>query len=415
MRRAWMLAAVLACAVCAGCIVSFDESLLADGGPDAAPCNEPLACDGDQLRGCGRTIEDCHLGCSTDPSPRCRRLVPINGLPSPAGGQSAVLDLSQDALLDACTGMVDGAAVAGSAFSNKTQIAGPTIGVLQLRRFHLRQGVVLSVYGGCALAIVADGEVEVAGTVDLRGGLNSPYMPGPGGLQGGFVAPAAGCGAGGAGQAGLGGGGGGGHAAQGGGGGLGGQGGAVCGDDSQLAGGSGGGSGTCAKAPCEAGHGGGGGGALVLVSGERIRVKAGAGINAGGGGGEGGKVGQVGGGGGGAGGVVVLEAPEHDLDPTAILALGGGGGGALGTGNASDARGASGLLGVEAAPGGAGKADGGVGSSAAVSAGSPGAGDQNGGGGGGGAAGRVRINSSAGSVALPKIHGSISQAKVGVK
>jgi hypothetical protein len=95
-------------------------------------------------------------------------------------------------------------------------------------------------------------------------------------------------------------------------------------------------------------YGGYGGGAVQLVSATRVVVLPGAAINAGGGGGSI-ALGPGGGGGGGSGGAILLEAPTVELrDGSGLAANGGGGGGA----NANP--GTTGRVSLQPAPGGVG-------------------------------------------------------------
>ncbi len=116
--------------VCA-CVVSFDESLLPrDGG---SPC--PTArCEGDRLVGCGRLVEQCLLGCAASPQPHCRRPVPSNGISAPGQAQATDLVVKANAVLDACTGELDGALPVGASFATRDQAGGPRIGVLTIRQ-----------------------------------------------------------------------------------------------------------------------------------------------------------------------------------------------------------------------------------------------------------------------------------------
>lgn len=445
-RRATWLVIGVGWALMPACVVEFDEGLLRRDGSvdsrvedsridssveaalDVRPADGPEAdvcvdttCEEDWIVGCGGQIEQCHLGCVADPTPRCRRLVPRNGVPSPGGDHSGVLDLtgvdSPVVDLDACAGQLDGKSIPGAVSSRSSQENGPDIGTLQLRSVNIPAGKTLHVVGDCALALVADEGISIAGTLDLRGGANEVFIAGPGGGQGGRTRGGAGCGGGGSGGGGDGGGGGAGFGSAGGPGGAGGAGGETCGNEpiEPLLGGSGGGHGGCSPAPrCrDDGHGGGGGGAAMLVAGQRVILRPSGGINLGGAGGEGGARGR-GGGGGGSGGALLIEAPEVQIDPAAIIAAGGGGGGGVTDADVTFARGERGRLALEAALGGQGLVDGGNGGTVggADQDGLTGASNASGGGGGGGGLGRVRVNSRDGAVTLPSTNARVSQGTV---
>ncbi len=407
-------------ALLAGCMVTFDESLLGrrDGSVSVdQPVCADATCDGDNLVGCGHTLETCALGCVADPTARCRTLVPSNGISAPGRAQTADLVVKGSSILDACSGDLDGAPIPGVTFLTRDQSGGPKLGVVRVRSLSLAAGATLTVLGTCALALVADNRVELAGVLDLRGGANAPYIAGPGGSQGGFVGEAAGCGKGGSAGS-LAGGGGGGFGGSGGNGGKSassmGTGGAACGVEKlePLLGGSGGGRGGCKTSGCTSGPGGGGGGAVALIAGQAVVVPAGGGVNVGGGGGGSGTDGASGGGGGGSGGAILIEAPTVTLD--GVLAAGGGGGGGVGSG--ASAAGQQGQLSADAAKGGQGTVVGGDGSSATAASGSGGGSDNKDGcAGGGGGAGRVRVNTASGEAQAPSVNGLLSKGKVGVK
>jgi hypothetical protein len=407
--------------ISSGCFVSFDESLLgrSDGGWVDLPSCSDLRCEGDALFGCSRTLVTCALGCASSPTPHCRSVIPSNGLPAPGNAQSADLRISGVAALESCSGELDGASIPGASFSLKEQAAGPRIGVLRIRSALLRPGARLIVGGSCALALVADRDLEIAGAIDLRGGQNAPFMAGPGGGQGGFTGKAGGCGIGAeVSTAEASGGGGGGFGSDGAKGGKAGAGGGspgtACGQESSepLVGGSGGGRGGCVAAACASGYGGGGGGALALVAGRAFTLTQGGELNVGGGGGGGGQNGVSGGGGGGSGGAILIEAASVAIAETARLIAGGGGGGGIAESDPATARGAGGVAGETGAAGGAGLVTGGQGAVAGASAatGNDGASGASGGGGG---LGRLRINSPSGSVTVPaSTSAKVTQGKV---
>jgi hypothetical protein len=253
-----------------------------------------------------------------------------------------------------------------------------------------------------AVILLVDSTVEIASTIDFRGGDavgTTAGAGGPGGGTGGaFSASGAGkngLGAcpglggtqqGGAGHRAAGGGGGGGHGGMGGQGGTGrepdgsvtapgGEGGAPCGPAEliPLAGGSGGGGGADATCGDFCGWpGGGGGGAIQIAARTSILVTSTGSIDTSGGNGHGvtsGSTATGGAGGGGSGGAIVLESPVITIAGALVANGGNGGTGAGGPGGA----GASG-----------GTPDGAMGASHQAEA--------QGGSGGGGGGGRIRIN-----------------------
>jgi hypothetical protein len=257
------------------------------------------------------------------------------------------------------------------------QSDGSLVGVFAARNIRVEQAIDVRAQGSLPIALVATGEVTIAGVVDggpslmtngMSGGFDSPDVTdsshegrGPGG-----------------GEAGSGnhGGGGGSYCGEGGQGGNGENRGDVYGNAPivPLIGGSSGGN----------IFSGGGGGALQIVAGEKIWITGSGAISVPGGGGQNG--------GGGSGGAVLLEAPSVVIDGV-VAANGGGGGG----GGSEDGR--NGLIGDQPA-GGAYDPD-----SPHNAGGNGGAGDDPDGenglcddppcyipGSGGGGAGRIRIN-----------------------
>jgi hypothetical protein len=421
-RSRWLLAVAL---LGLGC--SFDKSALGpgpvDGGPadsaadDATPpdaggeggsgCVEGhTQCSGPVLQRCVsgqfQQVEVCGLGCKADEQ-RCYTFVAANVADGTLEGVGTDLDLSTPGTitLNVTTGVLStGAIPTGVEVSTEAQGAGvPELFVLRVRDFVVGPNTRLSVSGTRALVVVASGEINIEGILEVSA---AGASGGPGGHGGGDRSAAgAGAGGGSGGASGgtlatdSGGGSGGGSGAVGGSGGVGGSvgpagGGAGTTDRTlhPLFGGSGGGGGAG-----EGDAGGGGGGAVQLSAARRIQLSGSIiAVGAGGGRGLAPIVSDFGAGsGGGGGGAVLLEAPEVVV--TGSIALGGGGGGGAGGSpngvNLYD--GAAGLPGqpngVAAAGGGAGvtsEGRGGNGGSIGAVAQPGGSGDYNGGGGGGG-------------------------------
>jgi hypothetical protein len=250
----------------------------------------------------------------------------------------------------------------------------------------------ITVSGGLPLILISIGDIHFNGTMDANAGTSTP---GPGGFtQETSNAAGGGPGGGGAGSD---------TAAATGGSycGLGGAGAVTSGtpatvpaaygavDLRPLAGGSSGGN-------AAAGGAGAGGGGVQIVSGGAFTMAQGSYINVGGGGGNFGGAATQNAGGGGTGGSILIEAATVSL--SGILAANGGGGGAGQTGGSA---GGNATPNTTAAPGGtnaaAPQSAGGAGGAAAVIDGL-GGGDLAGNtaGGGGGGAGRIRINTTAG-------------------
>jgi hypothetical protein len=334
----------------------------------------------------------CPLGCDSGAA-RCVDVAPSNGL-------AAQLDLTPEAPAIVFTGASTINTTTGVVFNGGTTIAVPNelVGGMRVFRFKtLEVQQTLKVSGTASLAIVVDGDVTIAGLIDVSA---DGTTSGPGRIVGGACA-------GGKSQN-SGGGGGGGRFDDGASGGSGNGNPGGLGGTSQrdldlvpLVGGcAGGGWGTITVPGVP---GGGGGGAIQIVSRTSISIRGTGRIDAsGGGGGSGGTamtIGSTPGTGGGAGGAVLLEAPQIVLDGAgvAISTKGGGGGGATPEGAARP--GSDG--GTDAAPaaGGAylmGFASGGLGGTAQATpdrggndADAPGAG-------GGGAVGEARFNTTAG-------------------
>ncbi len=293
----------------------------------------------------------------------------------------------------------------GVGFTTITQGGGnPDIGVFSMTSLTIDSGVTLVVTGHAALAFAVSGDVTIAGSIELRGGVDSVEAPGAGGFAGAADAECDGDGPGG-GEAGSPGddvgGGGGGYLGDGGEGGAraataGGDGGSSYGDPtiSPLVGGSGGG---CGGGANPRAHGGGGGGAIQVSARGTVRVAASGVVQGGGGGGSGGTS-DNGGGGGGSGGAIVIEAGRIVIQ--GVLAANGGGGGA-GSDGATGAAGEYGRPSASPASGGTGVGEGGSGGSGGAGTtaaggggtGVSGASGSDNAGGGGGAGGRIRLRS----------------------
>lgn len=346
--------------------------------------------------------EMCSFGCAMS-GDNCQNLDPSNGLGGELDGAttspSVLLEPSTaTTTIDTDTGEVlHGGAALTIPSAIKIQAGLPNIRIFQVKSLVVRNPVKVS--GAAALAIVSDGDVEIASTITIAGRGRSP---GPGSI----FDPAAGCagrsttivntqapGPGGAGFAARGGVGGSLSSA------AGGSAGMPVGTDTlePLRGGCVGGAVIDGTTPIN--HRGGGGGALQVSSRNRIMVTAGGVIDAGGGGGA--AVFYPGGGG--SGGGILLEAAEVTVNGT-LVANGGGGGSSAGMGE-------DGRTAPRTTPPVGLSARGGVSSQTAYGSGGDGGsregGAKNGnaavetsgfitGGGGGGGVGRVRVNTRTG-------------------
>ena len=308
--------------------------------------------------------------------------------------EAALPNAADEIVAANCTVQTDPTSPISSCFTSSIVAAkqsdGSTVNVAVLRSLVVQTGATVTVSGSVPLVIVSLSDVLWSGALAANA---AGETPGPGGAIT-QTSNAAGAGTGG-GLAGSG------TVA------IGGGGGSFCGQ-----GGPGGGADAGAPAaygaqdcdPLLAGSSGGagaedpgaGGGAVQIVAAGALVVKAGAVLNVGGGGGTFG--GAIAGGtvenaaGGGTGGSLLLEGTTVTINGT-LAANGGGGGGAsaAGTDGSGDAT---------PAPGGTGATVGGVGGAGATPNGAVGqvsAGNVASGGGGG--AGRIRINSSDGTVA----------------
>jgi hypothetical protein len=297
-------------------------------------CNEcrpsTQSCDGASLDTCGpdglpASSESCAQGCAASPAPHCEHLVP-QYLPSACdAAATAALDISDSITLSTddpstCTEVVP-------------QTGGPAICVVHATTITVRANAILHATGTKVLALVADGDVTIDGTIDVSA---QGKVSGPGG---GFVR------SGGTHISRAGGGGAGFHTAGGPGGSIsitGGanNGGAATADPATLA--------ALMGGPA-AGGGGGGAATLIACAGD---VHVGGTLSSGGGGG-------VAADGGGAGGYIVLQG--YGVHVTGRV-FANGGGGAAGLGEV----GADATATLANAPGGTGKFGGGNGGAGAV-------------------------------------------------
>lgn len=376
----------------------------ADDGtiPDAGLCvTASTQCLGTVLRTCsgaGVMAVDttCAWGCVGSGGPHCGQLVPT-------GGGVVATDVTPDGLLMDVTLSGNGLLINGDtgAIGTLTQTesiraAGGGInngigyavnnGVAVFRFASLAIPTDVAPIGNHAIALVANGTIDVAGLITMQG-----VCVTNGGTLGGSVGGAASTTA-------TGSGGGTGAPAPtdgGGGGGYGGTGGLGAGN---IAGGSRYGQPTIGMLVGGGGGGGGGGtaggnggGAIQLASNTLISI--GGGINAGGCGGKSASGSISGAGGGGAGGTIVLEAPQISIPGK--LAVNGGGGGGVGT----TINGRNATLDRTPAAGATGNGNGGLGAAASMLDGAAATGIE--GGGGGGGIGRMRLNTRTGSADMP--------------
>ena len=331
----------------------------------------------------------------------------------------AAATISGDCTIDTTAGTI-GCLDEATDYTTETvvqnDVDGTSAMVFTMSSLTLTNAAIVTVAGNRPLIIVANGAINVAGTLKATPSTFSRSQS----QGGGFSAPTGGgskgggLGAGSAPSAAT-------HTGAGGG--------AFCGkggntnggvpygnpEISPLLGGSSGGSGFV--------QGGGGGGAIQLISGENIMVATTGVIHVGGGGAF------FGGNGGGSGGAILLEAPTVTVRGT-LAANGGAGsansGGGEDSSNASpDAVAAPGgtttstsSTGALMNPGGSGSAGAIIDGSAGVYVENPGSGLSDYGGGGGGGAGRIRINTASGQAAVtgtlsPAVGTScVSQGKV---
>jgi hypothetical protein len=423
-KRRWLRHGLVVSSMVAACEFQHGElpQKPSDGGidapPDAGMClTQSSECLGDIKRDCagpGATATDtfCGWGCVTAPMVHCLQLQPSGNGGNVASGAAPADVVADPMLADLTFGagiLIDGDSgkIGPLANANMYRGSGGT-GVINGIDFERRGAVAvfrfkslkidgdISLIGSKAIALIADGEIDINNIIDARGGCGLGVLAGPGGRNGGANngGDAAGSGGGsGSDTNGLGGGGGGngGSGGDGGGGQLGGS--AFGAGDlaiSILTGGGGGGGG---GGGAMSGSGGGGGGALQVISNRTIAIAATGGINAGGCGGQNGAASGDAGGGGGAGGTILLESPLVTLVGKLAVNGGAGGGGAAGNNTFAPA----GTLDRTPAPGVQSGGIGGDGGAAAMLDGSPGQQNAGHGGGGGGAVGRIRVNTRNGS------------------
>lgn len=395
-----------------------------DGGPIVdvdlgvvVPCTGGTRCMGGELIECVGGAERrtrCELGCPAGAPTRCAEFVASN-VPAdsvPAGTED--LEVGDGELVDIDT---DACAVAGIATHVVPQPGGLPMCVVALRNLRVRAGGVLSASGSRPLVVLAAGDIEVVGSIDVSA---QQGRPGAGGGAGGLGDMLNGEGIA-NGTAGVhvdsfddGGGGGGGLCGGGGAGGLGGTaaggpgGAAVPTELTPLVGGSGGGRGrgTTLSTSSLAGYGGAGGGAVQLSAFGTLRL-AGV-VRAGGGGGGGGAAATFGGanwgsgGGAGSGGAVLFEAARVEVTTGARVVVAGGGGGGAAAAGRSGANGGDGTA-VPASVGGAGGAPGAAGGDGALRVRDGESGDSNAvptanGGGGGGGSGCIVARTASGTL-----------------
>lgn len=335
---------------------------------------------------------------------------PVTTRIAPSNVEAPLLDLgTRDLVIETAASFDTTACMASSAEARVLrQRDGSEVCALLVRNARITEGGALRVFGQRALVVLASGDVEIAGTLDVSA--RGPER-GPGGGLGGTPATPSGSG----GAPGIGGetngiyadggGGGGGLCSPGG---RGGRGGTASGGNrldalpsvlEPLLGGGGGGLGPGGRRPLpdgNAGLGGGGGGAVQITARGTLRVRGR--ILAGGGAGGGGQpderfVNWGAGGGGGGGGGILLEATTLRIEDGASLLASGGSGGAGSSMGVPVSSGTDGREALMPRPGGTGGgmygASGGASGAGATPAGADGAANTNdganGGGGGGGA------------------------------
>lgn len=368
------------------------------GGPSECAVAARCTDDGGSLVTC-KGIEPCNLGCDV-PSGRCKTIAASGaaGTVDATGADAAiVLDGKDTYWFDTSTGIIGkrdesgtpvgaplraggGGVVSGIGFASVAQSDGSKIGVWVFRSLTIAKDAVLKVFGSDAIALIAQGDLVVDGTVSVRGdcarGIAGPGAADPTSARTGkpgeskntnpgfkFI---------------CGGGGGGGNGTAGGDGGwasgtnpenttvqaLGGEHGTprdkTLIDDPLLVGGGAGANGGNGTGGTTIASGGVGGGAVQLVASGTLTISGL--VDAGGCGGVRGYAGTPpintqrcrGAGGGGAGGTIFLEASAiHIVTTGRVLANGGGGGGGS-TSNepAQNADGAANAVDGARAPGG---------------------------------------------------------------
>jgi hypothetical protein len=347
---------------------------------------------------------------ATDASFMAYDVGPITGTIAPSNVEAALLDMGTRDLAIEVPAVIDTAMCTASSADARVvrQRDGSEVCALLVRQLRIATTGTLRAFGWRPLVILASGDVEIAGTLDVsaRGGENgagggvggrpnsrdgSGIVRGLGGRAEGEFGDGGGAGGGlcfAGGRGGRGGGGEGGERSEG-----------MMTTLEPLTGGGGGGLGPGGARPTPDGNfgiGGAGGGAVQVSARGRLRVTGR--VLAGGGGGGGGaydpRIANWGaGGGGGGGGGILLEATELRIEPTAMLLATGGSGGA---GASSELPVAGGTDGREAATrvaggvgggmyGASGGASGGGSEGPGADGGASGSAGGNGGGGGGGA------------------------------
>jgi hypothetical protein len=343
----------------------------------------------------------CPWGCVAGGSgPHCGTFTPAGGGVTGSDADSALLQafdtvtLGSGTMIDGDNGTISG--VAGG-FGHGVRNG---VTFFQFKQLTITGPIKLA--GSNAIALVADGTIDIEGFINAQGGCSTAALatggsPGPGGFAGGAqkLAGAGSGGGAGGGTTNTKGGGGGGYGGAGGDGAANSSsGGTTYGSDTVPAlvggaGGGGGGGGAVHAAP-----GGGGGGVLQLVSNAMIMIGSAGGINAGGCGGYSTDATDSAGGGG-AGGTILLEAPV--ITQGGKLGVNGGGGGAGNTGTTPELgsnKGRDAVIDRLAAAGSAGDGSGGDGGWGGHLDGTAGQAGTKGGGGGGGV-GRIRFNTRA--------------------
>jgi len=185
--------------------------------PSAADtCKDPQTLTACRADGTGFDDRACSLGCIATPAAHCVGIVPSNGIPvATLTDGDADLDTTGVGVLDVNTdtGAIAGVRAAGPGydgashiyFATVVQASAPTIGVFAFGSLHVAAGTTVRAHGGNALALVAEGTIEIDGIVDVTGGATActsgvtdlAQCAGPGGMTGGGPqASASGAGAG---------------------------------------------------------------------------------------------------------------------------------------------------------------------------------------------------------------------------
>jgi hypothetical protein len=376
-----------------GCSEALAGCRLCEASTTACTNGTVATCDAD---GRPTATRECPLGCFAD-EPRCREIVPSNGLDALLGdstGEDVVIP--DGSSIDVATGLLSlpgGATTTIPWHVIPAMTGGVPIRAWAARSFRIGDLSFVAGRDPAAVAFVGDEDVVVTGTLDISGAARRA----PGSIDSGPCTGVDGyltrydgkdlyVGGGGAGYATPGGNGGSSDLPS-----LPSPGGQPF-DNADL---------IPLRGGCDAIAGGRGGGALQLVAGRRVVLRDGAVVNANGGGGRTATQGFTWMTGGGSGGAILIEAPTVSIEASSALVANGGGGGSAG------AAGAAGQVSAEpapvapctgfCAPGGAG----GTRSQAAQAGGSAGRpanlpGDNVFDGAGGGSAGYIRINTANG-------------------